>query len=204
MEVEAISNMDPTIDLPTSTALLEAQQVFGAAGLPCPYVPTEMRGQVARLEEWVYGTRADTSSLYDLGWFVREVGATPVQDYVLFGQAGHGLNSRAMHYYLVRGRLALFLQLAWNGAYENHAEATQVVSERFAQAEALSQAVETAQHQGRFDPTERLIVVASDFYGSSWRHWQTTADPTRFLMADGWHTSKTDRILSAVLTDVEQ
>lgn len=196
--------MNPTIDLPTSTALTEAQQLFSAAGLPCPYVPTEMRAQVARLEEWVYGTRADTSSLYDLGWFVREVGTTPVEDYVLFGQAGHGLNSRAMHYYLVRGRLALFLQLAWSGAYENRAETTQVVSARLAQAEALSQTVEIAQHQSRFNPSERLIVVASDFYGSNWRRWSTTADPTRFLMADGWHTSTSDRILSTVLKDVDQ
>lgn len=195
--------MNPTIDLPTSTALTEAQQLFSAAGLPCPYVPTEMRAQVARLEEWVYGTRADTSSLYDLGWFVREVGTTPVKDYVLFGQAGHGLNSWAMHYYLVHGRLALFLQLAWGGAYESSAETTQTVSEHLAQAEALSHAVDIAQQQGRFDPAERLIVIASDFYGSSWRHWHATTDPTRFLMADGWHTSKSDRILPAVMKDVE-
>lgn len=51
--------------------------------------------------------------------FFTELRTTDVDDYLLMGFDGHGLASRAMHYYLVQGPLALFLQLSWGHAFED-------------------------------------------------------------------------------------
>ena len=44
---------------------------------------------------------------------MQEAGTEPVADYLLLGHAGHGIQSYAIHYYVVRGPLALFLQIGW-------------------------------------------------------------------------------------------
>jgi hypothetical protein len=183
---------------PEPGALDEARQRFVEAGLALPSVPAEMRNRIARIEDWVYGTRPDVPSLYDLGWFVREVGMASVADYVMFGHAGHGINSYAMHYYLVRGPLALFLQLSWGGAYESGTEATRAVTARFAEAERLIDAVESADRQGRFAPGERFIVMASDYHGARWRRLQGITDALRLLAPKEWHEGKVNDILLSI------
>jgi hypothetical protein len=173
-------------EAPAGGALEEAQQLFSQAELPFPYVPDEMRGKVARIQEWMYGTRADTPNLYDLGWFVHEAATQPVQDYLLFGHAGHGVNSWAMHYYLARGQLALFIQSAWGGAYEDEAAARRKLVDRWAHIERLIRAVEEARRGGRLSPAERLIVVVSDFSGFTWRRLEGAVDEAEFARADAW------------------
>ena len=140
----------------------QAQQQFGAEGLPFPPIPPELVGQGRQLGPWLFGTRPGTPSLYNLDWFVEEIAEQPA-DFLLFGHAGHGANSWAMHYYLVRGPLALFLQCAWGGAYMDRAKTTQALAHRLALAEQLIQAVEAARLTGR------LVVVYSDFYGARWQ-----------------------------------
>ena len=91
-----------------------------------------------------------------------------VDDYLVVGHDGHGVNSWAMHYYIVRGPLALFLQTGWGGAYmDTEAEAADMAF-RFSQARLLVEAAESAapEHGGRV--AGRYIVVDSAFTGGRW------------------------------------
>lgn len=142
----------------------QARQQFAAEGLPLPPIPAELAGQLRELGPWLFGTRPGTPGLYNLDWFVEEAAGQPA-DYLLFGHAGHGLNSWAMHYYLVRGPLALFLQCAWGGAYMDRVTTTAVLAARLDLAEQLIQAAAA----GRLALPERLVVVHSDFYGARWQ-----------------------------------
>ncbi len=145
-----------------------ARQLFQTENLPLPYIPATLEPDLREISPWVYGTRADTPTLYDFNWFVEEVQTRPVADYVLFGHAGHGINSWAMHYFLVWGGLALFIQSAWGGAYMDKAESTQTYTTRLAQSEMLFQAVQKAHQQEHLPYSARLIVAVSDFYKSRW------------------------------------
>lgn len=183
-------------------ALEQARQLFADSGLPFPFIPPEMTGEIRQITEWVYGTRSDQAFLYYLTWFINEVGTTPVADYLLFGHDGHGINSYAIHYYLVRGPLALFVQESWGSAYGDKEKDSQAVAERFSQAEALVHAVETAQQRGVFKPDERLVVVTSSFYGAIWRRLQgLEANSLAFTTSTAWREEK--NILPAVLQVLE-
>lgn len=182
--------------------LEEAKQLFAQEGLAFPYIPSPMSNNLEKLSEWVYGTRTDTPNPYDLFWFVTEVATQPVEDYLLFGHAGHGINSYAMHYYLVRRSLAVFLQISWGGAYTDKEQATQELASYFAQTEDIIRAVEKQGQQKRFQPNERLIVVVSDFSGSRWMRIEDILDRDSFMRSDAWQESDSQEILPTVLAVV--
>lgn len=186
----------------TATTLAEAQQRFSDEGLPFPWVPPEMAADFAKVDEWVYSTRSDTPNPYDFGWFSKEVATQPVDDYVLVGHAGRGTNSYAIHYYLVRGPLALFLQLSWGGAYTDNAKAAQKLTTAFTKAEVLARAVAAAQQAARFQADERLILTISDMSGSYWIRLQGTTDTDSFIRSPDWQQS--DAVLNDVLAVVQE
>ena len=70
---------------------------------------------------------------------------------------------------------------------------------QYAQAEELIQAVEAAQRKDRFQPGERLIISASDFYGSSWTRIDGVLDEDSFRQCN-WRED--EDVLRAVLTEV--
>ena len=74
------------------------------------------------------------------------------------------------------------------------------MSVRFAQAEELIQAVEVAQRKGAFQPDERLIVQASEFYDSFWIRSMGIQDSNGSLVGT-WH--KSDDVLCAVLSEIQ-
>jgi hypothetical protein len=47
------------------------------------------------------------------------------------GHNGHGVNSWAMHYYLVQPALAILLQIAWGGIYTDNALAERGIAVAF-------------------------------------------------------------------------
>lgn len=185
---------------PDSPVISEVQQIFTAEGLPFPPIPDEMRPAFVEVEDDVWGTRLRIPWLYDIRTYVEEVATKPVEDYVLLGHAGHGIQSYAMHYYLVRGPLAMFLQIGWSGAYTDKDKATETMSLRFTQANELILAVEAAQNKGAFRPDERLIVRDSEFYGGVWTRIYGLQDRENYPKG-AWH--KGDDVLSAVLSEVQ-
>lgn len=84
--------------------------------------------------------------------------------YVLLAHAGHGINSYALHYYLVQRPLILFLQVGWGGAYAHEAKDAAAVNECFRLCHELVAAVDAAVKKGALRLEAKVPVVAADFY----------------------------------------
>jgi hypothetical protein len=144
-------------------ALGQAVLLFEDWSLPFPPVPESLAPRMRILGRGLLGTRADAPGPYSLEWFLAELASDPA-DYLIFGHDGHGINSWAMHYYLVRGPLALFVQIDWGGAYTDDAIARAEILRAFRASEALVVAPRVA----ALAEGQRLLVVASDRALSRW------------------------------------
>lgn len=141
----------------------KARELFQEAGLPFPSIPDELAAQLKEQREWLFSTREVKVSPYNLQYYVQEFESTHVQDYALLGHAGHGTNSYAVEYYVVRRSFGMFLHLAWGGIYSDaNADAAQI-RECFLLADQI---VAGAQAVGNVWGDDRLTVVGSSFYGS--------------------------------------
>jgi hypothetical protein len=121
------------------------------------------------LGERRWGTRPGAPGLRGLGWFTAEVNEGRASDYVLAGVEDVAGGLPTVCYYLVYGRLALFVQAAVADAPERLALA------RIVQGEAI----EAAAH-GRL-PAEGQLVVIDTPFGN--HHWEWT--PHVFGDSDG-------------------
>jgi hypothetical protein len=143
----------------------KARQLFQEAGLAFPKIPDELAPRLKERDEWLFSTREIETSPYNLYHYVREIDRNSEEDYVVLSHSGHGANSYAIQYYLVRGPLRMFLHLSWGGVYVDAEKSTAKIRDCFSLADEV---VAAAQAVGRFQPAERLTIVASDFYGSYW------------------------------------
>lgn len=138
-----------------------ARALLGSAGLTLPLIPEELAPRFKKREKWCFASRPLRMSPYNLFHFVKESITGRVRDYVVVAHAGHGVNSYAMHYYLVRRPLYLFLQVGWGGVYMDEQEATSEVNDAFALAGRLAEATERAVRNGRLQSDARLMIVSS-------------------------------------------
>ena len=169
------SGKEASWDLPhPNQDVADAKGLFAGEGLPFPPIPAEMIDQFHTISPWNFGTRDGAPSPYNLSWFVGDVEENAVPDYLLMGHAGRGTNSWAMHYYLVRGPLALFIQSAWGGIYTTN------------EAEEITRAVEEAGQMQRLELPERRVVVVSDFYGFRWATLNSPSDKDE--PSPKWHS----------------
>jgi hypothetical protein len=178
----------------TDSTIERASAHFRDMGLAFPHIPEESGDGLAQLSEWVFATRTDAPGPYDIDWFVTEACTRSELGYLLIGQDGHGINSYAMHYYLVLRPLALFVQSGWGGVYMDPAESARDIESRFRLARRLVDAAHVAATAGRFGPHERLIVVESDFFGGRWARLQV---PVGDVRAIAWNES--DKAMKAAL-----
>jgi hypothetical protein len=164
-----VSHSSGLVDLAESvapmTGIEKAKRLFHKAGLAFPTIPEELAAQLRELGRWLFSTRPVDIWPYDLQDYVREVEETQVEDYALLCHSGHGVNSYALHYYLVHGSLHMFLQLGWGGIYMDGEAKAATIRDCFSMADRI---VPAAQSTGRFQAGERLTIVASDFGGSFW------------------------------------
>lgn len=179
-------------------SLEQATQWLTAQSLPPPPIPAEFESALVAVTENLYGTRTDKSGLYAIADFTTEVASQATADYLLFGLGGRGMASNAFHYYLVRGPLALFVQLAYGNVYENKPLSLKRIASAWQQAETLIQAM--AEKQTHFAPDERLLIMMSSFTGASWTQFQGLQEAATFGLAANWHQS--DAVLEEVLAYV--
>src|SRR5207244_4239765 len=100
----------------------DATALFQTEGLELPFVPPELARQFRQCDRWCFASREVRVSPYRFEDYVNEADAVP--DYVLIAHTGHGVNSYAIHYYLVHGFLRLFLQIHWGSVYQDKPLAT--------------------------------------------------------------------------------
>jgi hypothetical protein len=149
----------------TSNPLEQARVLFKGAGLDLPPIPEELRQNFKERDRWCYSSRPVKIWPYEFDEYVKEAESKRRSDYVLVAHAGHGVNSYAIHYYLVRGPLRLFLQLAWGGIYEDKAKTTAAVNKCFG---LVSKLLEVLDKKGNSRSKSTMLIAASDFYGSRW------------------------------------
>ena len=150
-----------------SSPIKDLKRLFTEAGLILPPIPASLAPQLQERRDWCFSTRLLILSPYAFEEYVREGIRPEVPDSLVLAHAGHGVNSYALHYYLARHPLCVFLQLAWGGAYDD-AAAKERVNRCFDLAHKLVAAFDQAGQAGRVQPRARFIVVASDFYGGYW------------------------------------
>ena len=149
---------------PLETAYLH----FEEEGLSFPPVPRELGEKLAFLAPWSFGTRSNAPPLYHLPLYIEELLSKHTEDYLAMGHAGHGINSCALHYYLVHGPVAVFVQLMWGGAFTDSEPAAERFATVCSQARAFIETAWEALRNGCLSGSERFLVVHSDFHGKQW------------------------------------
>jgi hypothetical protein len=154
---------------------------FAAADLPAPWVPETLAAQVRPVGDSLYGTRADLLGVHNLYPLAEEAAAQTVEDYVLYGSSGRGMQSNTAVYLLVHGPLALLLEQALGNVYGDD-DAAQSVRHAWALADDLR--AEIARHT--WAPGARLLVLASDLTGTQWALLPQPMPPADLRAFDGW------------------
>ena len=151
------------------TDLGKAKRFFRDQGLAFPKLPDKLASRLKERGNWTFSTRIidldNYMSPYNLDYYVEEFENNHVEDYAVLSHSGHGINSYAIQYYLVYGRLGLFLHLGWGGVYMDADNESTKIRECFLLADQIVLAVKNLESLGGKD---RLLVVVSDFYGSYW------------------------------------
>jgi hypothetical protein len=145
-----------------------AREYFKNEGLPFPLVPKAFVSAFGEVGPGIFGTRVPENGLYPMELFFTELRTTDVDDYLLMGFDGHGFASWAMHYYLVQGPLALFLQLSWGNAFEAPGAPRREIEGSLELAEYIVPEMEAAVSSGALPEHQRLIIVDSSLTLSRW------------------------------------
>jgi len=181
-----------------SKGMIQAQEYFDAEHLELPFIHSSEKPKIKTIQASIFGSKNDPMNPYDLEAYIKETVSAPVEDYVIFGFAGHGVNSRGMHYYAVKGNLALFIQLAYGGvAIRDENEARNRINAIFHLIPMFFEAIEEANKNELIQKDRRLLVVESDFYGKGWG-W-IDGYPGKIDEKE-WHTE--DPTLISALNDI--
>lgn len=147
-----------------------AQAMFEHERLPFPPVPAHLAASLQQQGQGWFATRPFASTPYDFDHFVAEVETQPgPPDYALVGFDGHGVNSWAVHFYLVTKGVALFIQLPWGGAYLEPEPARAEITALFDWTTALLSRLQLAESARKIPDGMRLQVAASRFGHAGWR-----------------------------------
>jgi hypothetical protein len=154
-----------------------ARALFRAEELPFPPLPHDLLTRLTPAGQTVFSTSPLTIGPYDLARHVQafEANASPEPQAVI-GFDGHGFNSWAMHCYVVREGLALFIQLPWGGAFMDRDKARADIADVLAWAGELQSRMEEARRAGALPAGRWLQVIASRLSHAGWR-WFDRNDP---------------------------
>ena len=144
------------------------EALLAESGVAMPPMPADARTRLKEREEWCFCTRAFKMSPSDVHHFVRKAIAGVSPDYVLIAQAGHGVGSSALYYFLVQGPLQLFLQIGWGGGSAERERSAALLNECFALAHRLVGAIPEALRRGRLPRQGRITVVGSSLGEGFW------------------------------------
>ena len=178
-----------------NAALSIAGQYFNEQRLSLPFIPESQKDNIKCLDPGVFGSKEFDKSPYDLPYFLKMALSEKVSQYVLFGFAGHGISSHAMHYFAVSDHLALFFQKGFGNIQRDRDDERFKVNGVFESARLFFQFMNEAVKNGKVPEGRRLFVVISDFHpdGCGWgwidgtpgkvnERWESTDD---FLKALG-------------------
>ena len=144
------------------TAVDRARALFAAERLPFPSLPENLAAQLRQQDESVFTTVDHQYSPYAIQYYVEPLKrGGDSDDYAAIGFDGHGINSHAVHYYLVESNLALFIQRPWGGVYMDPETLRPLIERAFKSAGQLREKMTLAHRMGLALPGRRLIAVLS-------------------------------------------
>lgn len=121
-----------------SDSLDEMQKLVTEAGLAMPPIPNHLRDSLFRVKKWCYATKAvDPLEMYRFESYLIEAVTDNPDPYFAFSHAGHGINSYAINYQVVIGRIALFVQIPWGGGYMDKERQAAAVAQVFSRCADL-------------------------------------------------------------------
>lgn len=142
-------------------------------GLPMPEIPKALLENLKQSSDFIFSTRDNkTPSPYDLMYFVNELQNKEIKDYIVVGIAGHGTSSWALHFYLVEGSIAFFLQSRWGDAiYDSETTRDKIIG-GFEVMKFFYSVINEAKKSGKLAKDKQLVIIESDFLGRKWA-WRT-------------------------------
>lgn len=148
------------------TGIEIARATFTDAGLLFPTIPESLAVRLKRENSWTFSTRGVPQVPYIVNYYAEELKRTDLEDYVLLAHSGHGLNSHAIQYYVVYGAVRVLLHHGWGGIFMDPEETTLRTNECL---ERVNRILELADAHPWCDSLGPLTVVATEFYGSSYK-----------------------------------
>ena len=144
----------------TTIAAAQARAFFTSQELPYPPLPARFEASLVAVSDHLFATLPVKLSAFDLEvWADRVDASSP--DWALLGVDGRGINSWAMHYYLVEGPLALLVQWPWGGVYGDADADRQRIVEAFEQCATLQDRARGPGGLALARQGKRLLVVHS-------------------------------------------
>ena len=171
----------------TQKPLDKVKALFADEDLPFPPVPETLAQQLSAQGKYIFTTRKLSIAPYRLEHYSGAVADSPVsEDYAVIGFNGYGMNSWAMHYYLVQPGIALFIQLPWGGAYIDVDKARHTIADTLQWAENMQTSLQRALAEGLLPANWRMLIVISKFTESGWA-WLPSPPPGAAQL--NWHES---------------
>ncbi len=170
---------------------------YAEMGLPPPPIPDHLQPYIEQLDSWVYGTRRNVPNLYNMTAYVDEYLTHPPSPYAMFGHAGYGMNTYALHFYLVDGLLAIFDQVAWGGVYNDNDSALTLLRAHYTQFQIMRKQLVRCIDLEIINNDDRFLLALSSFGPSRWQFKRGTAP---------WVTQEGDSlpIFIAALQDIDK
>ncbi len=156
----------PDDDEDEPSALEEAFQRYQENGLRLPPVPRELVDELDEFADWRWGS--EDLNLENVDGFLEAARKPDGEPVVAFGHVGHGVSSWWLCYLLLRDSIAIYVRLAYGGAYEDTEANLPGINAVAAGIETLIPAADAAKAAGRFQGGHRLIVVLDEKRESFW------------------------------------
>jgi hypothetical protein len=178
-----------------AAGVAKVQRLFEKEDLPFPPLPLELLDRFVVFAPWFFGTRLLPYSPYSgFETVVQEFEQGQAPDYVTVAHDGHGVNSYALHFFMVKAPLGIFLQLPWGGAYSNGEMDRSRIARYYAGAHHLLAAVSQARDNGGL-ASDAPVMFTGSFRRPNRAIWPTGATD-HFDLADG------EKIIEEMVADI--
>lgn len=132
--------------------------------LPVPPIPVEMEDSLTLITPNLLASSRLPAEPWNLNLWLTALEQFNIQDMMVYGIDGFGVNSHALHYYLIRPHLAVFLQYPFGGIYQEPANLEEV-EEMMVRISALDCLIDDLTDT-LFEAGDKLVVVHSGFAGT--------------------------------------
>lgn len=180
--------MNTSAMLLDASTLDAARALYQGEGLALPPVPANLVPSLRQIDATAYATRDLDWTLYDFGHFLNELqSGKPVEPYVAFGLAGHGLTQQAAHYYAVTAHCAVLFQMRWGTIMDRPDQDRARHNAMLSIAQRLQAAADALARSGKLPAGRRMAVADSSLHGARWAWLPVNVAPQG---EPGWHVNR--------------